>query len=56
VNLVSYIEEGRWLRAFENRLLKEIFGTKRDEITGDGEILHNEQFTLCTAHQLIFRP
>jgi hypothetical protein len=40
-----------WLRAFENRLLREIFGTKREEITGDGEILHNVEL-----HALYFLP
>ena len=29
-------EEGR-LRVFENRVLRRIFGPKRDEVTGNGE-------------------
>jgi hypothetical protein len=32
------------LRVFENRLLKIIFGTKRDEVIGDWRKLHNEEF------------
>jgi hypothetical protein len=28
---------------FENRMLRRIFGTKRDEVTGDGRKLHNEE-------------
>jgi hypothetical protein len=28
---------------FENRGLKKIFGTKRDELTGDWRRLHNEE-------------
>jgi hypothetical protein len=30
------------LRAFENRVLRGIFGRKRDEVTGDW-IMHNEE-------------
>jgi len=35
-------EEGR-LRVFENRVLKRIFGPKRDEVTGEWRKLHNEE-------------
>jgi hypothetical protein len=28
---------------FENRLLRRIFGPKRDEVTGDWRTLHNEE-------------
>jgi hypothetical protein len=35
-------EESR-LRVFENRVLREIFGPKRDEVTGEWRKLHNEQ-------------
>jgi hypothetical protein len=31
------------LRVFENRVLRRIFGTKRDEITGEWRKLHNEK-------------
>jgi hypothetical protein len=31
------------LRVFENRVLRRIFGTKRDEVTGDWRKLHNEE-------------
>ena len=30
------------LRVFENRVLRRIFGTKRDEVTGEWRCLHNE--------------
>jgi len=29
---------------FENRVLRRIFGPKRDEVTGDWRTLHNEEF------------
>jgi hypothetical protein len=32
--LVTHTEEGRWARVFENRVLRRIFGPKRDEVTG----------------------
>jgi hypothetical protein len=35
-------EENR-LRVFENRVLRSIFGPKRDEVTGDWRKLHNEE-------------
>jgi hypothetical protein len=31
------------LRVFENRVLRRIFGPKRDEVTGEGRNLHNEE-------------
>jgi 3-oxoacyl-ACP reductase-like protein len=30
-------------RVFENRVLRRIFGTKRDEVTGEWRKLHNEE-------------
>jgi hypothetical protein len=35
--------EERRLRLFENRVLRRIFGTKRDDITGERGKLHNEE-------------
>jgi len=35
-------EESR-LRVFEKRVLKRIFGPKRDEVTGEWRKLHNEE-------------
>jgi hypothetical protein len=31
------------LRVFENRVLKRIFGPKRDDVTGDWRKLHNDE-------------
>jgi hypothetical protein len=31
------------MMAFENRMLRRIFGPKRDEVRGDGRKLHNEE-------------
>jgi len=35
--------EERRLRIFENRVLRRIFGPKRDEVTGEWRKLHNEK-------------
>ena len=35
-------EENR-LRVFENRVLRRIFGPRRDEVTGEWRKLHNEE-------------
>ena len=32
------LREERRLRVFENRVLRRVFGSKRDEVTGNGEI------------------
>jgi hypothetical protein len=32
------------VRVFENRMLRRIFGPKRDEVTGGWRKLHNEEF------------
>ena len=34
------------LRVFENRLLRRVFGPRRDEVTGEWRKLHNEKFFL----------
>jgi len=40
----------RRLRVFENRVLRRIFGPKRDEITGEWRRLHNEELNyLCCS-------
>jgi hypothetical protein len=37
------LREERRLRVFENRVLRRIFGIKRDEVTGEWRKLHNEE-------------
>jgi hypothetical protein len=37
------LREEHRLRLFENRVLRRIFGPKRDEVTGDWRKLHNEE-------------
>jgi hypothetical protein len=44
------LREEHRLRVFENRVLKRIFGPKKDEVTGGWRRLHNE------LHNLYFSP
>jgi hypothetical protein len=42
------------LRVFENRVLREIFGPKRDEVTGEWRKLHSgELHNLCSSSDII---
>jgi hypothetical protein len=40
---IDISEEKYRLRVFENRVLRRIFGPKRDDVTGDWRKLHNEE-------------
>jgi hypothetical protein len=43
------------LRVFENRVLRRIFGPKRDEVTGEWRKLHNEELNdLCSSPSIIW--
>ena len=46
---VSYIKGGTQVRVFENRILRQIFGPKRDE-NGEWRRLHNEEINSFTVH------
>jgi hypothetical protein len=37
------LREEKWLRVIQNRVLRRIFGPKRDEVTGDWRSLHKEE-------------
>ena len=39
------LREERRLRVFENRVLRRVFGSKRDEVTGEWRKLHNEELS-----------
>jgi hypothetical protein len=42
-------------RVFENRVLRRIFGPKRDEVTGEWRKLHNEELHDLYSSPSIFR-
>jgi hypothetical protein len=49
------LREERRLRVFENRLLKRVFGPKRDEVTGEWRKLHNEELNdLCSLPNIVW--
>ena len=39
------LREERRLNVFENRVLRRVFGPKRDEVTGEWRKLHNEELS-----------
>ena len=43
------------LRVYENRMLRRIFGPKRDEVTGEWRKLHNEELNVLYSSLNIFR-
>jgi hypothetical protein len=45
-------EERRW-SVYENRLLRRIFGPKRDEVTGEWRKLIMKSSMICTPHPLL---
>jgi hypothetical protein len=47
-------EESR-LRVFEKRVLRRIFGPKRDEVTGEWRKLHNEELNVLYSSLIIVR-
>jgi hypothetical protein len=48
------LREEHRLRVFEDRVLRRIFGTKRDEIIGDwGELNNEEPNDLCFSPNII---
>jgi len=49
------VREERRLRVFENRVLRRIFGSKRDEVTGERRKLHNEELNDLYSSPNIFR-
>jgi hypothetical protein len=50
--LLTLREEGR-VSVFETRVLRRIFGPKRDEVTGEWRRLHNELYALYSSPNMI---
>jgi hypothetical protein len=48
------LREEHRLKVFENRVLRTIFESKRDEVTGGWRKLHNEEFhNFCSSPYII---
>jgi len=48
------LREERRLRVFENRVLRRVFGPKRDEVTGKWRKLHKEELNdLYCSHNIV---
>ena len=45
------LRDGKRLRVFENKVLRRIFGPRRDEVTGEWRRLHNKEL-----NDLYFSP
>jgi hypothetical protein len=47
---------GKELRfcVFENRVLRRMFGPKRDEVTGNGENVIMRSFIICISHPILY--
>ena len=48
------LREERRLRVFENRVLRRIFGPKRDEVTGNGENYIMRSLVICIPRPVLF--
>jgi hypothetical protein len=49
------LREEHRLRVFENKMLRRIFGSKRDEVTGGWRKLHNEELRDLYSSPIIIR-
>jgi len=48
------LKEQRRLRVLENRVLRRIFGRKRDEVTGQRRKYIMRSLMICTPHPILF--
>jgi hypothetical protein len=46
------LREKHRLRVFENKVLRRIFGPKRDEVTGGWRKLHKRSFVICSLQRI----
>jgi cell division protein FtsL len=51
--LYTWINLCAILRVYKNRVLRRIFGSKREEMAGDWKRLHNEELHNLQLHQTL---
>jgi len=49
------LREERRLRVFENRVLRRVFGPKRDEVIGEWRKLHDEELNDLYSYPVLCR-
>jgi hypothetical protein len=47
------LREERRLKVFENRVLRRVFGPKRDEVIGEWRKLHNEELNIYSLPNIL---
>jgi hypothetical protein len=47
------LREERRLKVFENRVLRRMFGPKREEVTGNGENYTMRSLMICTLYPIL---
>jgi hypothetical protein len=53
--MLNFLRENCRLRTFKNRVLRRIFGPKRDEVTKEWRELHNEEPNDLYCSPILFR-
>jgi hypothetical protein len=48
------LREERRLRVYGNSVLRRIFGSKRNDVTGEWRKLRNEELMICISHSIFF--
>jgi hypothetical protein len=51
--MVSHNKRRKRLKAFEKRVLRKIFGPRRDEVTGVWKRVHSEELQKFMLHQVL---
>jgi hypothetical protein len=51
--LQEFVVSVRRLRVFENRVLRGVFGTRRDKVTGNGENYIMRSLMICTPYPIV---